>query len=143
MKHKNFIYSILFGVILFGAIGCNKLLEEQPRTGFTPSFFATADGIQGGIAGIYTSFRTQWANQIWTQLFNGGTDEALRGGSVDNGAVHWMVYNNPVIKSNTNNYEGFWNTLFIDINTANGVLQYGADADIPAATKTQLLAQAK
>ena len=33
--------------------------------------------------------------------------------------------------------------MFIDINTANGVLQYGADADIPAATKTQLLAQAK
>lgn len=143
MKHKNFIYSLLSGVILFGATSCNKLLEEQPRTGFTPSFFATADGIQGGIAGIYTSFRTQWANQIWTQLFDGGTDEALRGGSVDNGAVHWMVYNNPVIKSNTNNYEGFWNTLFIDINTANGVLQYGVDADIPAATKTQLLAQAK
>jgi hypothetical protein len=46
-----------------------------------------------------------------------------------------MVYNNPVVKSNTENYAGFWNTLFIDINTANGVLQYGAAADIPAATK--------
>ncbi|RYZ44524.1 MAG: RagB/SusD family nutrient uptake outer membrane protein, partial [Sphingobacteriales bacterium] len=31
----------------------------------------------------------------------------------------------------------------IDINTANGILEYGADANVPAATKTQLLAQAK
>ncbi len=143
MKNKTFRYSLLMGVILFATTGCKKLLEEQPRTSFAPTFFTTNDGIQGGIAGIYASFRGIWSQQINMQLFNGGTDEALRGGSVDNGAVHWMVYNNPVIKSNTNNYEGMWNSLFIDINTANGVLQYGAAADIPAATKTQLLAQAK
>jgi hypothetical protein len=143
MKHKKLIYSLFLIAIVFASPGCKKLLEEQPRTSFTPPFFATNDGLQGGIAGIYTSFRTQWANQIWTQLFDGGTDEALRGGSVDNSAASWMIYNNPVIKSNTGNYEGFWNTLFTDINTANGVLQYGADADIPAASKTQLLAQAK
>ncbi|MBW0176651.1 RagB/SusD family nutrient uptake outer membrane protein [Sediminibacterium sp.] len=143
MRHKILKYSLFLGIILFTASGCKKLLEEQPRTGFTPSFFTTNDGIQGAISGIYSSFRGQWATQIWTQLFNSGTDESLRGGSVDNGAVHWFVYNNPVIRSNTNNYEGFWNTLFIDINTANGVLEYGANANIPAATKTQLLAQAK
>jgi hypothetical protein len=143
MKHKTFKYGLLLATILFASFGCKKVLEEQPRTSFAPSFFSTADGIQGGIAGIYSSFRGIWGQQINMQLFNGGTDEALRGGSVDNGAVHWMVYNNPVIKSNTNNYEGLWNSLFIDINTANGVLLYGATADLPAATKTQLLAQAK
>lgn len=143
MKHKILRNSLLFGIILIVIAGCTKLLEEQPRTSFTPSFFTTADGIQGGIAGIYSSFRGQWSTQIWSQLFNGGTDEAIRGGSVDNSAASWFIYNNPVIKSNTNNYEGFWNTLFIDINTANGVLEYGVDADLPATTKTQLLAQAK
>src|SRR5882724_2698914 len=143
MKHKTFRYSLLFGAILFATTGCKKLLEEQPRTSFAPTFFTTADGIQGGIAGIYSSFRGQWATQIWTQLFNGGTDESLRGGSVDNGAADWMIYNNASIKSNSNTYQGFWNTLFTDINSANGVLQYGPAADIPAATKTQLLAQAK
>jgi len=143
MKHRKIIQSLFLIAIIFANTGCKKLLEEQPRTSFTPPFFATNDGLQGGIAGIYTSFRTQWSNQIWTQLFDGGTDEALRGGSVDAGAASWMIYNNPVIKSNTSNYEGFWNTLYTDINTANGVLQYGVDADIPAAAKTQLLAQAK
>lgn len=121
--------------------GCKKLLDEQPRTSFAPTFFTTNDGIQGGISGIYSSFRGHWSTQIFTQLFNGGTDETLRGGAAD--VQHWYNYNNPLIKTSTNDYEGFWNSLFIDINTANGVLQYGADADIPAATKTQLLAQAK
>jgi hypothetical protein len=132
---------LLTVVMLFTTTGCKKLLEEQPRTGFAPSFFTTNDGIQGGIAGIYSSFRGQWATQIWTQLFNSATDETLKGGAAD--VTHWQTYNNALIKSNTNDYQGFWNTLFIDINTANGVLQYGAAADIPAATKTQLLAQAK
>ncbi|MFI5130307.1 MAG: RagB/SusD family nutrient uptake outer membrane protein [Chitinophagales bacterium] len=141
MKLRNIIYSLLAGAILFASTGCKKLLEEQPRTFFAPTFFTTNDGLQGGIAGIYSSFRGQWATQIFTQLFSSGTDESLKGAAAD--VQHWFTYNNPVIKSNTNDYAGFWNTLFIDINTANGVLQYGVDADIPAATKTQLLAQAK
>lgn len=141
MKSKALIYWFLFSTLLLGTTGCKKLLEEQPRTSFAPSFFTTADGLQGGIAGIYASFRTQWGTQVWLQLFNSGTDETLRGAAAD--ASHWFTYNNLTIKSQTVNYEGFWNTLFIDINTANGVLQYGADADITAVTKTQLLAQAK
>ncbi|MDP4260501.1 MAG: RagB/SusD family nutrient uptake outer membrane protein [Bacteroidota bacterium] len=141
MKTKLKIYSLLLAATLFAAGGCKKLLQEQPRTFFAPTFFTTVDGLQGGVDGIYSSFRGQWATQIWTQLFNSGTDESMRGGAAD--VQWWFTYNNPTIKSNTNDYAGFWNTLFIDINTANGVLQYGATANIPAATKTQLLAQAK
>ena len=137
MKNKTFLYSLLFGAMIFATGSCKKLLEEQPRTFFAPSFFTTVDGLQGGVAGIYSSFRGQWATQVWTQLFNAGTDESMRGAAAD--VQHWFTYNNAVIKSNTNDYQGFWNTLFIDINTANGVLEFGASADIPAATKTQFL----
>lgn len=141
MKHKKIIFSLFLGSILLAATGCKKLLEEQPRTGFTPSFFSTSDGIQGAIAGIYSSFRGHWGTQIFTQLFNAGTDESQKGAAAD--VQHWFEYNNAVIKSNTDNYLGFWNSMFININTANGVLEYGAAANIPAAQKTQLLAQAK
>jgi len=141
MKHKMYRISLLFAAILFATTGCKKILEEQPRTFFTPSFFTTTDGLQGGVAGIYSSFRGHWSTQIFTQLFNSGTDESLKGGAAD--VQHWFTYNNPVIKSNTNDYSGFWNGMFIDINTANGVLQYGSGAEISATTKTQLLAQAK
>lgn len=141
MKHKIFKYCLLLSTIMITSGGCKKLLEEQPRTNFAPSFFTTSDGIQGGIAGIYASLRGHWGTQIFQQLFSSGTDESLKGAAAD--VQHWFTYNNAVIKSSTNDYTGFWNGMFININTANGVLQYGAAADIPATTKTQLLAQAK
>jgi hypothetical protein len=141
MKHKIFKFSLLLGVVVTMATGCKKILEETPRTSFTPDFFKTADGLQGGVTGIYSSLRGHWGTQIFIQLFNSGTDESMRGAAAD--VQHWFTYNNPVIKSNTNDYAGFWNSMFLDINTANGVLEFGASANIPAATKTLLLAQAK
>src|SRR3982751_112901 len=111
MKNKSFLIILLFGATLFVASSCKKLLEEQPRTFFAPGFFTTTDGLQGGIAGIYSSFRGQWATQIFTQLYNGGTDESLKGGAAD--VQHWFTYNNSVIKSNTNDYLGFWNVMFV------------------------------
>lgn len=141
MKYKSIINTLLLGAMLIAAGGCKKILEEQPRTFFAPTFFSTADGIQGGVSGIYSNLRPHWATQIFTQLFNGGTDESLRGAAAD--VQHWFNYNQGQIKTSANDYTGFWNAMFININTANGVLQYGVDADIPAATKTQLLAQAK
>src|SRR5678816_3501882 len=102
MRYKTYKYSLVLAAILFATAGCKKILEEQPRTSFTPSFFTTTDGIQGGIAGIYSSFRGQWATQIWTQLFNSGTDESLTAAVSD--VDHWATYNTPQIKATTSNY---------------------------------------
>ena len=141
MNYKYFRNGLILMSILVVTGGCKKLLEEQPRTFFAPSFFSTPDGVQGGVAGIYSSLRGHWATQIFTQLFNSGTDESLRGAAAD--VQHWFTYNQAQIKTASNDYSGFWNSMFININTANGVLQYGQNVDLPAATKTQLLAQAK
>ncbi|GAB2808068.1 RagB/SusD family nutrient uptake outer membrane protein [Ferruginibacter profundus] len=141
MKKINIKFLILCTAVLFAASGCKKILTEQPRATIDPSYFKTPEGIQGGVAGIYSSFRGHWGTQIFTQLFNAGTDEFQKGGAAD--VQHWFTFNNALIKTNTNDYAGFWNGMFIDINTANGVLEYGAAANLPAATKTQVLAQAK
>ena len=76
MKSKVFKYSLLLGIIFSIGTGCKKLLEETPRTSFTPEFFKTTDGLKGGINGIYANLRTHWGTQIFIQLFSGGTDEA-------------------------------------------------------------------
>lgn len=141
MKNKIFKKCLLFLGVVTIATGCTKLMDEQPRTFFAPTFFSTPDGIKGGVSGIYSNLRPHWATQIFTQLFNAGTDETLRGGAAD--VQHWFTYNQPQIKTSANDYSGFWNAMFININTANGVLEYGVDADLPATEKTQLLAQAK
>lgn len=140
MKLKNILSGMLAVVFLFTTSGCKKILEEQPRASIDPSYFKTAEGVEGGIAGIYSSFRGLWATQIFTQLFNGGTDEMIRGGAAD--VQHYFTYS-ALMSSNTNDYAALWNNMFIDINTANGVLQFGAEAPIEATKKTQLLAQAK
>ena len=141
MKYRVFKYSLFFTAIIFAATGCKDLLKEEPRTGFTPGFFTTADGIQGGVTGIYANLRTHWGTQIFQQLMSAGTDETLRGAAAD--VQHWFTYNNATIKSSTGDFQGFFNAMFTNINTANGVLEFGTDANIPAAAKTQLLAQAK
>lgn len=141
MKHKIIKFSFYLSVLVSMITGCKKILQETPRTSFTPAFFTTSDGLQGAVTGLYASLRSHWGTQIFLQLFNSGTDETNKGAAAD--VQHWFTYNNSVIKSNTNDYSGFWNSMFLDINTANGVLQYGGEANIPAATKLQLLAQAK
>lgn len=140
MKLKKLLSGMLAVVLLLTTPGCKKILEEQPRATIDPAYFKTAEGVEGGIAGIYSSFRGLWATQIFTQLFNGGTDEMIRGGAAD--VQHYFTYS-ALMSSNTNDYAALWNNMFIDINTANGVLQFGADAPIEATKKTQLLAQAK
>lgn len=141
MKNKFVKTALLLAILAVSVSGCKKILDEQPRAGIDPSYFRTPEGIQGGIAGIYSSLRGHWGTQIFTQLFNVGSDEFLRGAAAD--VQHWFNYNNPQIRTTTNDYAGFWNSLYININTANGVLEFGADANMPAATKTQVLAQAK
>lgn len=141
MKNKFVKTALLLALVGVSVSGCKKILEEQPRAGIDPSYFRTPEGIQGGIAGIYSSLRGHWGTQIFTQLFNVGSDEFLRGAAAD--VQHWFNYNNPQIRTTTNDYAGFWNSMYININTANGVLEFGADANMPAATKTQVLAQAK
>lgn len=131
---------ILLAIFFISITSCKKVLEEQPRATIDPQYFKTAEGLDGGVAGIYSSFRGMWGTQIFTQLFNGGTDEMIRGGAAD--VQHNFTYTS-LMKSNTNDYAGVWNTLFIDINTANGVLQYGAEISMDEAKKAQLLAQAK
>jgi hypothetical protein len=140
MKLNHKVSCTIVLAILLSVSGCNKILDEQPRATIDPAFFRTPEGVEGGIAGVYSSFRGLWGTQIFTQLFNGGTDEMIRGGAAD--VQHYFTYS-ALMSSNTNDYAGLWNNMFIDINTLNGVLQFGADAPIEAVKKTQLLAQAK
>lgn len=131
---------LLLIILLIHVTACKKILVEQPRATIDPAYFKTAEGLDGGIAGIYSSFRGHWGTQIFTQLFNGGTDEMIRGGAAD--VQHNFTYTS-LMKSNTNDYSGFWNSLYIDINTANGILQFGPGTNMDNGKKDQLLAQAK
>lgn len=119
--------------------GCSKLLEEHPKSQITPSFFSTPGGILGGIAGVYSDMRNLWGTEGFTNITMAGTDEVLAGGSAS--GIWFWTYNN--LSAKTDDMGGLWNIAYQDINTLNGVLQFGATASLDTATRVQYLAQAK
>ena len=38
-------------------IGCSELLQEQPRSIYTPEFFKTEKGVMGGVTSMYAHLR--------------------------------------------------------------------------------------
>lgn len=135
--YKKLSYLGLIAVLAFSA-GCKKILEEHPRSGIVPSFFNSGAGILGGITAVYNDLRSAWGTEGFTMQTVGGTDENIMGAS--NGAQHFFTYNGLV----SGDMNGWWNTPYTDINTLNGVLQYGPTiTDLTATQRAQYLAQAK
>lgn len=127
----------LVAVVLFSCFGCEKVLEEHPQSQIVPSYFNSASGVLGGIAGVYNQIRGQWGTEGFSSEMQAGTDEFIQGASSGGGPVH--TYNG----LNGSNFGSAWAAAFTSINTVNGVLKYGQSIDLPAATKQQYLAQAK
>ncbi|GAB4037014.1 RagB/SusD family nutrient uptake outer membrane protein [Spirosoma gilvum] len=117
--------------------GCEKILEENPQSQIVPSYFNSAAGVLGGIAGVYNDIRSQWGTEGFTVEMQAGTDEFLQGASSGGGVAY--TYNG----INGSNFGAAWGVAFQDINTLNGVLQYGKTIDVAEATRKQYLAQAK
>jgi len=121
--------------ITFMLANCTKILEEQPRAAVTPDYFTTPGGVLGGITGVYSDMRNLWGTEGFLNMVVGGTDEVLKGGSGNPNFFEYGIVNADIV--------GLWNIAYQDINTLNGVLKYGATADLPDATRKQYLAQAK
>ncbi|MEN9685191.1 MAG: hypothetical protein RLZZ28_977 [Bacteroidota bacterium] len=138
MKRNNKvgIITLLMGISLF-TNSCKKLLEEHPQSSIVPSFFNTPAGVLGGISGVYNDIRSAWGTEGFSAQMVAGTDEHLAGAS----ASSLPLYNYNGLTSST--VEGWWNTAYTDINTLNGVLEYGKSIDLPDATRKAYLAQAK
>ena len=134
--HKKIAGVTLFTLALFST-GCKKLLEEHPQSGIVPSFFNSPAGVLGGIAGVYNDIRSSWGTEGFSAEMVAGTDEHLAGAS----ASGLQLYNYNGLTAS--NFGAAWNAAFTDINTLNGVLEFGQTIDLPEATRKQYLAQAK
>jgi len=44
-------------VLTLFLVGCNNILDEEPRSIYEPGFFATEKGIDGGITSLYAHLR--------------------------------------------------------------------------------------
>ncbi|TMI79892.1 MAG: RagB/SusD family nutrient uptake outer membrane protein [Bacteroidetes bacterium] len=137
---KSYKITSLFFIFLIAIFSnnCKKILKEEPRALIVPSFLATPSGLLGGIAGVYNDIRSQWGTEGFSEFAVGGTDEHLMGAS--NSAPKFFTYNG-LASADMNG--SFWGIAYQDINTLNGILEFGASAAMDAALKQQYLAQAK
>ncbi|TDO22707.1 RagB/SusD family nutrient uptake outer membrane protein [Pedobacter duraquae] len=126
-----------FAAMLTTAPGCKKLLVEEPRSEFYPTYFSTPGGIKAGLTGVYSDLRGFYQGEGQVHYYM-GTDESQSGGSANPGAVNLNLYTG-INSSNTIDFAGLWS----DINTLNGVLQYAETAALDAPVKAQYIAQAK
>jgi hypothetical protein len=143
MKLFKKISILTITLITASVTSCKKILVETPRANITPQFFTTPGGVLGGIIGIYGDMRNLWGTEGFTNITLAGTDEYLAGGSATSSTIPFFTYTNLVGNVAAYNAVSIFGVAYQDINTANGVLQYGPSAFPDAATRTEYLAQAK
>jgi hypothetical protein len=144
MKFNNKIIIISAVACIFSVFSCSDFLEQEPKASITPAFFTTKAGVQGGITGVYQNLRTLWGSENYFYILQGGTDEFIAGGSATTIGMNLQTYTNFVNNANVyNTFATLFQNAYQDINTLNGVLEYGQTAFTDANMKKQYLAQAK
>ena len=78
---KNITKFLALAALLVGSASCTDILKEQPRSSYTPEFFQTETGIQGGLTSMYAHLRYLYGQAYWYNSMTTGTDEATYGAS--------------------------------------------------------------
>lgn len=128
--------AVLFMLLL---TACSKLLEETPRSTFTPQFFNTEAGVVGGITSLYANLRNIYGNAYYYNTGETGTDEVTYAQSADQNFKVMDMSGQGVISSQTSRSDVLWNNSWGAINTASGVIQNGSAAGVSSA----LIAEAR
>jgi len=131
----------LVGAALFSmfSAGCSDILDEEPRSVYAPGFFQTLTGVQGGISSLYSSLRNMYGNGYYYNATITGTDEATWGQMADANFKVMDLSGEGELNSNSSRSDVLWNEAFPAINTASGVIEFGAAASASPA----LIAEAK
>ncbi|MDX1470156.1 MAG: RagB/SusD family nutrient uptake outer membrane protein, partial [Flavobacteriaceae bacterium] len=116
--------AIFLLVLVFGLKSCTEdILQEKPRGVFTPDFFQTELGVQGGITFLYENMRYLYGQPYYYNSLETGTDEYTYGQSADGNFLTADMSGNGNIISDTYTTSIAWNTAFPAINTASGIIE--------------------
>lgn len=137
MKHIiKKIAGLTLAVVAAGS--CTNLLDEVPRSSFTPDFFTTEIGVQGGLTALYSHLRDLYGGSNYLERGADGTDELTWAASGGGGfqIMDMAGYGGELLSSNSAS-SGLWG--FSYINTANGIIKNAASVGLSDA----LIAEAR
>lgn len=115
---------------LFMTAACSDVLDEQPRSFYEPSFFATEQGVSGGLTSMYAHLRYLYGQAYYFNICETGTDEATYAQSADNNFKDADLSGVGSLTSTSSRSDALWGTAFSNINTASGIIENGANAGI-------------
>lgn len=123
MKRKSISIAIL-SIVLFAGSCTKDIIEEEPRGVFTPEFFSTELGVQGGLTYLYQNLRNVYGFAYFLNLGETGTDEYAAAQSADNNFFDFDLAG----EGNLNPDSGFsvgtvWGNAYPAINTASGIIE--------------------
>lgn len=139
MRHIQIKYFAIATLCMLLSSGCSKILEEEPRSIYTPDFFKTERGVLGGITSQYAHLRFIYGQPYYYNSLETGTDEYTYGQSSD-GNQRDMDYSSVSnLTAATSRSDVIWGVCFSNINTASGIIENAAEVGLSAA----LIAEAR
>lgn len=140
MKHIRITSVMITMLALVISSGCKKILDEKPRSIYTPEFFKTERGVQGGITSMYAHLRFIYGQPYYYNTLETGTDEYTWGQSADQNFKDMDLSGVGNITAASSRSDALWGIAFSNINTASGVIENAAAVGtIPAS----LIAEAR
>jgi hypothetical protein len=133
---KNFKKITVIGSAIFALIStgsCKKVLEENPRATFTPDYFKTEAGVNGGLTAMYYHLRNIYGQAYYYNSGVTGTDEATWGQSADGNFKDLDCSGVGVIQASSFPSSVAWTETFPNINTASGVIENASAVGIAPA----------
>lgn len=115
---------------LFLTASCSDILDEQPRSSYDPTFFKTEKGVEGGVTSMYAHLRYIYGQAYYYNSCLTGTDEATWGWSADGNFKDADLSGVGNLTAMTCRSDALWGTAFSNINTANGVIENGAEVGV-------------
>ena len=115
---------------LFLTASCSDILDEQPRSSYDPTFFKTEKGVEGGVTSMYAHLRYIYGQAYYYNSCLTGTDEATWGWSADGNFKDADLSGVGNLTATTCRFDALWGTAFSNINTANGVIENGAEVGV-------------
>ena len=120
-------------------MGCSDILKEQPRSIYTPDFFKTTAGVNGGLTSMYTHLRYIYGQAYYYNTSVTGTDEATWASSADANFQDMDLSGVGSVTPSSSRTDVLWGAAFPNINTASGVIENAA----LVGTSASLIAEAR
>lgn len=105
---------------------CEDILEETPRSIYTPEYFKTEKGVMGGLTAMYAHLRYIYGQAYYFNACLTGTDEATYAQSADGNFKDHDLSGVGTISSTSSRSDVLWGAAFSNINTASGVIENAA-----------------